>query len=163
MSLFESLQQRPGRVLFVSQDNSCRSQMAEAFARARGGDVIVAFSGGVSPAACISPEIRALMEEKEVPLAPDQVPKYLLALEISSFDVIVNFSGCALPENTALTLDVPLPSPVENAAISYQDLRDRIESFVQFLVEHFRRANEWRAGVEQITNSRQAKACPTLD
>jgi arsenate reductase len=153
MSLFETLQQRRGRVLFVSYGNSCRSQMAEAFARARGGDVMLAFSGGVSIASGISPETRAAMEEKAVPLAPDQEPKYLLGLEVSSFDVIVNFSGCALPEHAALLLDVPLPSPVQNEMVSYQNLRDRIESLVQFLVEHFRRAKEWRAGVEEATRA----------
>ncbi len=94
---------------------------------------------------------RGRLWKKAVPLAPDQEPKYLLGLEISSFDVIVNFSGCALPDNAALLLDVPLPSPVESEMISYQNLRDRIESLVQFLVEHFRRAKEWRAGVEEAT------------
>jgi arsenate reductase (thioredoxin) len=129
---------------FVSYGNSCRSQMAEAFARARGTDVMLAFSGGVSISSGISSKTRAVMEEKAVPLAPDQEPKYLLGLKISSFDVIVNFSGCALPENQAFLLDVPLPSPVESEMVSYQNLRDRIESLTQFLVEHFRRAKEWR-------------------
>jgi protein-tyrosine-phosphatase len=121
---------------------------------------MLAFSGGVSIASRISPQTRAVMEEKAVPLTPDQEPKYLLGLDISSFDVIVNFSECALPENAALTLDVPLPSAVENETASYQDLRDRIESFVQFLVDHFRRAKEWRAGVDEATNCNGPRFSP---
>src|SRR5271156_244497 len=42
------------RVLFVCIGNSCRSQMAEAFARAYGSDVMVAQSAGLSPATTIS-------------------------------------------------------------------------------------------------------------
>ena len=37
-------------VLFVCIGNSCRSQMAEAFARAYGRDVLVAASAGLAPA-----------------------------------------------------------------------------------------------------------------
>jgi arsenate reductase len=43
------------RVLFVCLGNSCRSQMAEAFARAYGSDVLEARSAGVSPSTIIQP------------------------------------------------------------------------------------------------------------
>ena len=42
------------RVLFVCIGNSCRSQMAEAFARAYGADIMEVQSAGVSPATMAS-------------------------------------------------------------------------------------------------------------
>ena len=38
------------KVLFVCIGNSCRSQMAEAFARVYGSDILVAASAGLAPA-----------------------------------------------------------------------------------------------------------------
>ena len=46
---------RKKRVLFVCIGNSCRSQMAEAFARAYGADIMEVQSAGVSPAPYIAP------------------------------------------------------------------------------------------------------------
>jgi arsenate reductase len=43
------------RVLFVCVGNACRSQMAEAFARAYGSDVLVPASAGFIPAAKVPP------------------------------------------------------------------------------------------------------------
>ena len=45
------------RVLFVCIGNSCRSQMAEGFARAYGSDVMAVASAGLSPATRIAPDI----------------------------------------------------------------------------------------------------------
>ena len=66
-----------------------------------------------------------------------------LALQMANpadYDVIVNMSACALPEAATLVLSLPLPDPRDEAV--------RIETFVTFLAEHFRRAKEWSAGVD---------------
>jgi protein-tyrosine-phosphatase len=142
MSLFETLQHRRGRVLFVSQSNSCRDQMAEAFARTLGEGSMVAFSAGTSPAGAISPAARAVMAEKEFPLFLDQKPRPLAALDLAGFDVIVNLSETNLPPNTALVLQPSVPSPLAHDLDSHRVARDRVETFVRFLVEHFRRAKQ---------------------
>jgi arsenate reductase (thioredoxin) len=157
-SLFEILQQRRGRVLFVSEKNASRSQMAEAFARSLGGDVLETASGGGSPAACIPQQTCAVMQEKGVPISPYQSPKNLDAFALADFDVIVNLGGCKLPEtgapgHTAMVLDLPLPAPFDDLS-SHRDTRERVEAFVQFLVDHFRRAKEWSSGVEQASSVR---------
>ena len=51
------------RVLFVCVENSNRSQMAEAFARALGGGQIDAQSAGSRPSGQINPRAIAFMEE----------------------------------------------------------------------------------------------------
>ncbi len=51
------------RVLFVCVENSCRSQMAEAFARLLGGDRIEAHSAGSRPSGVVSPRAIAAMAE----------------------------------------------------------------------------------------------------
>src|SRR5579862_5164669 len=62
------------RVLFVCIGNSCRSQMAEAFARAYGSDVVSAHSAGLSPAMIVAPLTRVVLEEKNI-RSDGQFPK----------------------------------------------------------------------------------------
>src|SRR5579871_2557108 len=54
------------RVLFVCIGNSCRSQMAEGFARAYGSDIMDSQSAGLSPATVIAPLTRQVLGEKNV-------------------------------------------------------------------------------------------------
>jgi arsenate reductase len=148
MSLFETMQHRRGRVLFVSPTNACRGQMAEAFARTLGEDVMVAFSAGVWPANSVSSAASVVMAEGATPLFADQTPKRLTDFDLSSFDVIVNLSACKLTLDPRLLLLEPcVPAPIAGDLDTHRDVRDRVEKFVRFLAEHFRRAREWRAGV----------------
>ena len=50
-------------VLFVCVENSCRSQMAEGFARNLGEGVIEAYSAGSRPSGKINPEAIKVMQE----------------------------------------------------------------------------------------------------
>ena len=51
------------RYLFVCVENSCRSQMAEAFARMLGADRVEAHSAGSSPSGIVNPKAVASMSE----------------------------------------------------------------------------------------------------
>ncbi len=143
MSLFETLQYRRGRVLFVSETNACRDQMAEAFARMLGEDSLLAFSAGTRPAIGISAAARAVMAETGTPLYADQKPTPLANLDLSWFDVVVNLGAFNLPATTALVLEPLVPSPLADDLESHRAVRDRMETFVRFLIGHFRRAKEW--------------------
>ena len=143
MSLFETLQHRRARVLFLSHRNACRTQMAEAFTRALGDDAILAFSAGIAPHARISDAVRAAMLERALPLPPDQHPRSVSTLDLSAFDAIVDFSGRAPKTGGSVLIEPLIPSPLDNDLESHRAVRDRIETFVRFLVEHFRRAKEW--------------------
>ncbi len=54
------------KLLFVCVENSCRSQMAEGFARALGAD---AWSAGSRPSGKVNPRAIAFMKEKGIELA----------------------------------------------------------------------------------------------
>src|SRR5207247_11062919 len=66
------------RVLFVCIGNSCRSQMAEGFARAYGSDGMVARSAGLSPATVIAPLTRQVLAETNIRIE-DNFPKGIAA------------------------------------------------------------------------------------
>src|SRR2546428_2214263 len=84
------------RVLFVCIGNSCRSQMAEGFARAYGSDVMVVRSAGFTPAAIIAPLTRQVLSERNIRIG-DHFPKGLDFLSRETFDVVVNMSGLPMP------------------------------------------------------------------
>ena len=51
------------RVLFVCVENSCRSQMAEAFARMYGGSAVEPYSAGSQPSGPVNPKAIESMRE----------------------------------------------------------------------------------------------------
>ena len=59
-------------LLFVCVENSCRSQMAEAFAHIHGGDKVEAYSAGSRPSGVVNPKAIASM-----------LPRYDFSLQIS--------------------------------------------------------------------------------
>jgi arsenate reductase len=118
------------RVLFVCIGNSCRSQMAEGFARTYGSDVIEASSAGTAPATIVAEGTLRAMREKNIDLNA-AFPKPLDYSGLAAgVDLIVNMSGRALPLN--------LPTRVET-----WDVRDPIgcseEVFRQVAAEIERR------------------------
>lgn len=134
---------RYSRLLFVCIGNACRSQMAEAFARAYGTDVLVAKSAGLHPAAMLSPVTARLMFEKNINLE-GSVPKGLDETG-TSFDLIVNMSGQPLPESTASPVRKwDVEDPIGLSEARHREVRDRIESLVQNLILELRRKRDLR-------------------
>jgi len=127
------------RVLFICIGNSCRSQMAEAFARRYGSDVLIPASAGLAPAFIIAPDTMRAMEDKGIDLR-DQFPKSLRQLERAQFDVIVNMSGIDLPPELAVGVrrwDVA--DPVAEDYETHCHIRDEIEGLVMDLILELRR------------------------
>ena len=129
----------PKLVLFVCIGNACRSQMAEAFARAYGSDVLTPASAGLWPAQAIPPDTLRAMEEKNLDLS-GHVPKSLLDLDGAMFDLIVNMSGSPLPPmGGAAVREWQVPDPI---VMDYKDhcgVRDQIERLVMNLILELRR------------------------
>ena len=124
------------RVLFLCIGNACRSQMAEAFARTYGADVLIAASAGLAPAIRIATDTLKAMAEKNIDLR-DQFPKSLRHLGRSEFDLVVNLSGSSVPEDLASrtkVLEWEVDDPVFMKYDQHCEIRDEIEKLVMSLI-----------------------------
>jgi arsenate reductase len=124
------------RVLFLCIGNACRSQMAEAFARAYGADILIAASAGLAPAMKIAPDTLKAMAEKNIDLR-DQFPKSLRHLGRAEFDLVVNLSGSSVPEDLASRtkiLEWEIDDPVFMKYGQHCEIRDQIEKLVMSLI-----------------------------
>jgi arsenate reductase len=130
------------RVLFVCIGNSCRSQMAEAFARMYGSDVLVAASAGLAPAFTVAPDTMRAMAEKNLDLR-DHFPKGIRQLGRSQFDFVINMSGAPLPPGiTAPIIEWDVADPVAMSYEEHCEIRDVIEQLVMNFVLNLRRQYE---------------------
>ena len=125
------------RVLFVCVENSCRSQMAEGFARAVGAGRIAASSAGSRPSGGVNPRAITFMKEKGIELSSnaskgfDDLPRGV------TWDVVVTMGcGDACPHLPARKrLDWNLPDPKSMSDDDFRSVRDRIEILVRNLAE----------------------------
>ena len=127
------------KVLFVCIGNSCRSQMAEAFARLYGGDVLIPASAGLMPASFVARDTHRAMLEKNIDLR-DHFPKHVRQLGRAHFDLIVNISGQELqdsPGERMIFWDVA--DPIGETYERHCEIRDEIERLVMKLVLEIRR------------------------
>ncbi len=127
------------RVLFLCIGNSCRSPMAEGFARAYGSDVLEASSAGLAPAALIQPMTKKVMRVRNISL-DEQFPMDLQIMDLKRFDLIVNLSGCELPFTPLCpVVEWAVRDPIGAKEGVYEQVRDEIESRVIRLVLELRR------------------------
>jgi len=123
------------RVLFVCVENSNRSQMAEAFARLRGGDAVEAFSAGSKPSGRINPKAIRFMQEVGYDLA-GHASKSLDDIAGLQFDAVVTM-GCGdnCPWVPAMRReDWALPDPRDFDDAGYRAVRDEIDTRVRQLL-----------------------------
>lgn len=127
------------RVLFVCIGNSCRSQMAEGFARAYGDDVVIPASAGLAPAFGIAPDTRRAMLEKNIDIR-DHFPKTIRHLGRARFDLTINMSGEELSADAGEQIvEWDIPDPVSVPYERHCEIRDEIERRVMNLVLELRR------------------------
>lgn len=125
-------------VLFACVENSNRSQMAEAFARMHGGDVLAPQSAGSRPGGEVNPRAVRAMREKGYDMTAHQ-PKSLEDVE-GPFDYVFTM-GCGeeCPFVAAdLREDWDLPDPKEMPPERFNEVRDEIERRVLALIDSIR-------------------------
>ncbi|HLH02323.1 MAG TPA: hypothetical protein VKX25_06120 [Bryobacteraceae bacterium] len=138
------------RVLFLCIGNSCRSPMAEAFARAYGSDVMEPLSAGLAPAYIIQPLTKQVMEAKNISLE-GLYAKDLGAIDLTTVDLIVNMSNRPLPPGIPVEVrEWRVEDPIGQDEETYIAVRDQIERLVMGLILDLRRAK------------RPAKRAPSL-
>jgi arsenate reductase (thioredoxin) len=125
----------PKRVLFVCVENSNRSQMAEAFARLRGGSAVEARSAGSRPSGRVHPKAIASMGELGYDLAAHE-SKSLDDLPALEFDAVVSMGcGDACPFVPARRrIDWSIPDPRDLPPQEFRRVRDLIRAHVDALL-----------------------------
>jgi protein-tyrosine-phosphatase len=128
------------RVLFVCVENSNRSQMAEAFARLRGGDRVEPWSAGSRPSGAVNPKAVEAMRELGYDLTR-HVSKSLDDVPAGAFDAVVTMGcGDACPHvPAALREDWALPDPREMPPDQFRAVRDEIDARVRELLARLER------------------------
>ena len=133
------------RVLFLCTGNSCRSQMAEGWARHLKGDIIEAYSAGIETHG-LNPQAARVMAEAGVDIS-GHYSKHADALKGIDFDYVVTVcdrarESCPLFSGKAKVVHVGFADPPhlaqdakteEEALNGYRRVRDEIKAFVEKL------------------------------
>lgn len=137
--------QRKMKVLFLCTGNSCRSQMAEGWARRLKGEVIEPYSAGIETHG-LNPHAVKVMAEAGVDIS-GHTSKTLADLDGVAFDYVVTVCGhahetCPMFPGDAKVIHVGFDDPPKLAAGEtdpdkaldhYRRVRDEIRAFVQTL------------------------------
>ena len=125
------------KILFVCAENTCRSQMASAFAQYHGGDKIEVESAGSTPAKEVNPLMKEAMKEKGIDMAYRKPKSVEEAAPFGKPDLIVSM-GCkdVCPQfpgvpNEEWNVPDPFGKPIE----FMREIRDDIEKKVSSLIE----------------------------
>ena len=124
-------------LLFVCVENSCRSQMAEGFARVVARGRAAVYSAGSRPSGQINPRAIRFMAEKGIDLGL-QSSRGLDDLPVGiRWDYVVTMGcGDACPRLPARhRLDWNLPDPKDRDDAGFRGVRDRIEQLVRSLID----------------------------
>jgi arsenate reductase len=131
------------KIMFLCTGNSCRSQMADGFARELGKGIIEAFSAGLNPAGLNQRAVKA-MEEIGIDISANQ-SKAIDADLLGKMDVIITLCDHASeacpwtpPQIKRLHWSLPDPAKAEGTEEEIMnefrrvrdDIRRRIEGFL---------------------------------
>jgi arsenate reductase (thioredoxin) len=127
------------RLLFVCVENSCRSQIAEAFARIHGGDRVEAFSAGSRPSGTVNPKAVETMKEIGYDLTT-HTSKSLDDILNETYDFVATM-GCGdeCPYIRAEQReDWRIPDPKNMPADEFRQVRDEIAHRVKAVIERLK-------------------------
>lgn len=125
------------KILFLCTNNSCRSQMAEGFAKKLGQGKIEVFSAGSNPSGKVDEMAIRVMKEKGFDIS-DQKSKGFGDLKEKNFDYVITM-GCGdvcpfVPAKQRIEWDLsdPKGKPME----AFREIRDLIERKVKEFIEN---------------------------
>jgi protein-tyrosine-phosphatase len=123
------------KILFVCVENSCRSQMAEAFARIHGTGRVEAYSSGSRPSGRVNPKAIESMREVGYDLTR-HASKSLSEIPDVVYDAVVTM-GCGdeCPfVRGRIREDWKIPDPKDLPREEFRRIRDQIETKVKQLL-----------------------------
>ena len=123
------------KVLFVCIENSCRSQIAEAFARIHGADVIEPYSSGSRPSGTVNPKAVTSMKEIGYDMST-HTSKSLSSIPDIEYDYVITMGcGDACPFVKATQReDWGIPDPKDLDEEGFRRVREMIGHKVKQLV-----------------------------
>ena len=123
------------KVLFICVENSCRSQMAEAFAKINGKGIVDAYSSGSRPSGSVNPKAIASMREvgyclskhasKSLQEIPDVQYDYAITMGCGDECPMIRAKYCE---------DWGIPDPKHMEREEFGKVRDMIEEKVKKLI-----------------------------
>lgn len=126
------------QVMFVCKRNSCRSQMAEGFAKILGKDKIGVTSCGLE-ASRVHPTAIEVMKEIDIDINA-QTSDSINDFKPENYDVVISLCGCGvnLPEPWVLRssfddweLDDPDGQPLETFRRVRGEIKERVEQLIK--------------------------------
>ena len=132
------------KVMFLCTGNSCRSQMAEGFARELGKGIIESYSAGLSPAG-VNPNAVRVMKEIGIDIS-NQKSKVIDEHFLKQMDIIITLCGhaeamCPMTPPEIKRIHWPIEDPVsaieteEDIMDAFKKARDEIKTKIQSLVK----------------------------
>ncbi len=134
------------KVMFLCTGNSCRSQMAEGFARELGKGLIEPFSSGLMPSGIVYPRAVAVMKEIGIDIS-GQKSKAIDEELLKKMDVIITLCGyaeksCPVTPPEIKRLHWPIDDPFkaigseEEITAAFRKTRDEIKDrIIKFIEE----------------------------
>lgn len=119
------------RILFVSEDNAARTQVASAYARLLGGDQVFVRSVGTTPAFEVNPLVIEVLKERNVP-TDDLKPKTFNPHTVASVDEVVLFGNSSDLGSEVNTWDI---TPDMHDKAQVHAMCDSIEQHVRKLLQ----------------------------
>ena len=128
------------KIVFLCTGNSCRSQIAQGWAKHLKSDTIEAYSAGVAPASAVSHRAIEVMKEVGVDIS-GQKPKHIDDLNDIDFDYAITLCGHAAETCPVITgarvihngFDDPsfVQGDEEEIMATFRQLREDIRVFIE--------------------------------
>ena len=127
------------KALFVCVENSCRSQMAEGFAKVFGKGIMEAYSAGSKPSGKINPLAIEVMQEIGIDIS-NQKSKGFEALPIKNFDYVITL-GCQdicpfVPAKEHIEWQIP--DPKDKNIDDFRRIRDKIKERIEEFIKNIK-------------------------
>lgn len=132
------------KIMFICSGNSCRSQMAEGFARKLSGGSVTALSAGLRPEEAVHPLAVMVMNEIGIDIS-GQKPKAIDPDLLAQMDYIVTLCGegdesCPATPPSVKRIHMPVSDPSkvrgsgEEVLAAFRNARKEIEKKVETLI-----------------------------
>lgn len=134
------------KVMFLCTGNSCRSQMAEGFARELGKEVIESYSAGLSPTG-VNPRAVKVMKEIGIDISHHK-SKAIDEELLKQMDIIITLCGnaeasCPVTPSEIKRIHIPINDPVGTIGTEVEimdafkrardEIKEKIEGFIKSL------------------------------